>query len=326
MLRTAFTDLVGCQIPIQLASMGGGVVTPELAGAVSKAGGLGMLQRAGSTPLADRIAQLEQAEARPFGINFVPALGQGDQAEVELAAAHARLVEFFWADPDPALVDLVHAGGALAGWQVGSVEEARRAADAGCDLIVAQGVEAGGHVRGTVALLPLLVGVLEAVTVPVLAAGGIASARSMAAVLAAGAAGVRVGTRFLATRESGAHPDYVAALLAAGTGATVLTTAFSVGWPDAPHRVLGSAVAAAEAFDGEVVGTHTAGTASRPLPRLAAQTPSREVTGTVAAMALYAGQGVGQVTEVTGAAQVVTGLAQGAERLLRRWSGGTASR
>jgi NAD(P)H-dependent flavin oxidoreductase YrpB (nitropropane dioxygenase family) len=249
MLTTAFTELVGCRVPIQLAPMGGGVVTPELAIAVTRAGGLGMLQRTDSTPLADRIGRLEQAQARPFGVNFVlHTPSPNDRAEVELAASRARLVEFFWADPDPALVELVHAGGALAGWQVGSVEEAERAADAGCDLVIAQGVEAGGHVRGTVALLPLLAGVLEVVTVPVLAAGGIASARSMAAVLAAGAAGVRVGTRFLATPESGAHPDYVAALLAADSEATVLTEAFAVGWPKAPHRVLGSALQAAEAF------------------------------------------------------------------------------
>lgn len=172
---------------------------------------------AGPGPLADRIGRLEQAGVGPFGVNFLlydPS--QDDRAAIELAASRARVVEFFWADPDPALVDLVHAGGALAGWQVGSVEEARRAVDAGCDLVVAQGVEAGGHVRGTMALLPLLAGVLDAVMVPVLAAGGIASARSMAAVLAAGAAGVRVGTRFLATAESGAHPEYVAALLARG--------------------------------------------------------------------------------------------------------------
>jgi NAD(P)H-dependent flavin oxidoreductase YrpB (nitropropane dioxygenase family) len=299
--------------------MGGGVVTPELAIAVSKAGGLGMLQFAGVTPLADRIALLERAGAGPFGVNFVPGLGQGSQADVELAAAHARLVEFFWAEPDPALVSFVHASGALAGWQVGSVDEARRAADAGCDLVIAQGVEAGGHVRGTAGLLPLLAGVLEAVPVPVLAAGGIASARSVAAVLAAGAAGVRVGTRFLATPESGAHPDYVAALLATGAEGTVLTRAFSVGWPDAPHRVLRSALAAADAFEGEVVGIHRTGPQERPLPKMAAQTPSREVTGTVAAMALYAGEGAGEITEVIPAAQVVTELAQGARELLERW-------
>ncbi len=319
MLRTAFTDLVGCEVPIQLAPMGGGVATPELAIAVSTAGGLGMLQRVGPDPLADRIGRLQQAQAGPFGVNFtLHDRRPDDHAEIELAARRARLVEFFWADPDASLVELVHAGGALAGWQVGSVGEAKRAVDAGCDLVVAQGVEAGGHVRGTMALLPLLAAVLEVVTVPVVAAGGIASARSMAAVLGAGAAGVRIGTRFLATPESGAHPDYVAALLAADGEATVLTEAFALGWPDAPHRVLRSALEAAEAFPGEVVGMVHSGTVSEPLPRLSARTPSRDVSGTVAAMAMYAGQGVGQVTDVTPAAQVVAELAQEAAQMLQR--------
>jgi nitronate monooxygenase len=143
----------------------------------------------------------------------MPFLDRSNLSDVKLAARRVRLVEFFFDTPDPALISLVHAGGALAGWQVGSVAEARQAVNAGCDLIIAQGLEAGGHVRGAVGLLPLLADVLEVVTVPVLAAGGIASARAMAAVLAAGAAGVRVGTRFVATQESGAHPDYVAALV-----------------------------------------------------------------------------------------------------------------
>jgi NAD(P)H-dependent flavin oxidoreductase YrpB (nitropropane dioxygenase family) len=320
MLETAFTELVGCRVPIQLAAMGGGITTPELVVAVSGAGGLGMLQRAGTRPLAERIAEIEHAGAGPFGVGFTPALGQGEPEEVELAASRARLVEFFWADPDPELVALVHTGGALAGWQVGSVEEARRAADAGCDLVIAQGVEAGGHVRGTVALFPLLAEVLEAVSVPVVAAGGIASARSMAAALAAGAAAVRVGTRFLATAESGAHPDYLAALLAAGQTDTVLTTAFAVGWPDAPHRVLASALAAAEALDDETVGALEVDGEPQPVPRFAARTPSREVTGSVEAMALYAGEGVGLVTEIGDAASLVGELADGAEALLRRWT------
>lgn len=322
MVETAFTELVGCRVPIQLAAMGGGITTPALVSAVSRAGGLGMLQRGGTRPLAERIADIESAQAGPFGVNFVPALGQGDPQEVELAASRARLVEFFWAEPDPRLVESVHAGGALAGWQVGSVEEARRAADAGCDLVVAQGAEAGGHVRGTVALLPLLAGVLDAVSVPVVAAGGIASARSMAAALAAGASAVRIGTCFLATPESGAHPDYVAALLAAGAEDTVLTTAFSVGWPDAPHRVLAVAVAAAEAFDRETVGTLQVNGESQPLPRFGARTPSREVSGAIEAMALYAGEGVGQVTEIREAESLVRELSTGAETLLRHWSAG----
>jgi nitronate monooxygenase len=301
--------------------MGGGITTPALVSAVSRAGGLGMLQGGGIRPLAERMDEIERARAGPFGVNFVAALGQGEPPEVELAATRAPLVEFFYSDPDQRLVELVHAGGALAGWQVGSVEEARRAVDAGCDMIVVQGLEAGGHVRGTVALLPLLVAVLDVVTVPVVAAGGIATARAMAAALAAGADGVRVGTRFLATPESGAHPDYVAAVLAAGAEDTALTTRFSIGWPGAPHRVLASALTAVEAFEGEHVGTLTVDGEPQPLRRFSARTPSREVSGAVAAMALYAGQGVGQVTEVMGAAEVVAELADEAERLLRRWNG-----
>ena len=322
-MPTAFTKLVGCRVPVQLAAMGGGVTTPELAAAVSRAGGLGMLQRNDSRPLADRISELEQDGAGPYGVNFVlHSFGRADHADVELAASHARLVEFFWGDPDDRLVAMVHSGGAIASWQIGSVDEAQRAVDAGCEMVVAQGVEAGGHVRGTTGLLPLLAGVLDAVDVPVLAAGGIATARSMAAVLAAGAAGVRVGTRFLATVESGAHPGYVSALLTADGDATVLTEAFSVGWPEAPHRVLRSAVAAAEAFDSPIVGTVQNPAGAVNLPRLAARTPSREVRGTIAAMALYAGQGVGQITQVMPASQVVAELTEGAQRLLERWHTG----
>ena len=163
-----------------------------------------MLQRAGTRPLAERIAEIEREQAGPFGVNFVPALGQGDPQEVELAP-RARAS---WSSSGPS---------PSRGWSSGCTLAARSPAGrsarsrkealptAGCDLVVAQGVEAGGHVRGTVALLPLLAGVLDAVSVPVVAAR-IASARSMAAALAAGASAVRIGTRFLATPESGAHP------------------------------------------------------------------------------------------------------------------------
>lgn len=321
-MATAFTELIGCQVPIQQAAMGG-ATTPQLAVAVSRAGGLGMLEHASPIPLVDRIAELEQAHAGPFGVNFLmPFLDRSNLDDVELAAGRARLVEFFYDTPDPSLVSLVHAGGALAGWQIGSVAEARQAVDAGCDLIIAQGLEAGGHVRGAVGLLPLLADVLDVVTVPVLAAGGISSARAMAAALAAGAAGVRVGTRFVATQESGAHPDYVAALLAAHADATMLVEAFSVGWPDAPHRVLSSAVAAARAHPDEVVAMWQTPSGSQPIPLWFVATPNREMTGHVEAMALYAGQGVGQVNQVVPAAQVVTELAEGADRLLRRWGAG----
>jgi len=249
------------------------------------------------------------------GMNFLmPFL---DPAAVEVAASRARVVEFFYADPDAALVRRVHDGGALAAWQVGSLTEARAAAEAGCDFIVAQGTEAGGHVRGQVSLLPLLDAVLNAVDIPVVAAGGIGTARGMAAVLAAGASGVRVGTRFVATHEANAHPSYVDALLRASAGDTVLTTAFSVMWPDAPHRVLRSCVEAAEAVKDDIVAEMPLGVMRMPVPKFSVPSPSRDTTGTIEAMALYAGESVGAVTAVVSAAEVVRELAEGAERLLR---------
>ncbi|HET6793596.1 MAG TPA: nitronate monooxygenase, partial [Acidimicrobiales bacterium] len=157
-VSNAFTDLVGCRLPLQQAGMGG-VATPELALAVTGAGALGMLGTPGG---ADALtATLDDVTGRadgPVGINFL--MPFCDPAAVEVAAARLRLVEFFWGGPDPAMVARVHDGGALCAWQVGSADEASAAYDAGCDLVVAQGVEAGGHVRGTVGLLPLLDAVL----------------------------------------------------------------------------------------------------------------------------------------------------------------------
>jgi NAD(P)H-dependent flavin oxidoreductase YrpB (nitropropane dioxygenase family) len=193
---------------------------------------------------------------------------------------------------------------------VGSAGEARAAVDAGCDLVVAQGVEAGGHVRGTVGLLPLLDDVLAAVgrDVPVGAAGGIGTGRAMAAALAAGADAVRVGTRFLAASEADVHPEYLARLIDAGAADTVLTTAFSVMWPDAPHRVLRSAVEEADACADEIVGELVMGDNRMPLPRFAVPCPGRTTTGRIGAMALYAGQSVGAVRRMQPAAEIVAEL------------------
>jgi NAD(P)H-dependent flavin oxidoreductase YrpB (nitropropane dioxygenase family) len=319
MLSTRFTTLVGCTVPIQQAGMGG-VAGPRLAGAVAAAGALGMVgsARIPAPVLTRMLDQLRQDAAGPVGVNvLIPFL---DLACVEVAASRVRVVEFFYASPDPALIRTVHAGGALACWQIGSEEEARAAADAGADLIVAQGMEAGGHVRGTIGLLPLLDRVLGAVSVPVIAAGGIATARGMAAALAAGADAVRVGTRFVVAEESDAHPQYQDALIQAGAGDTVLTEAFSVMWPHAPHRVLRSAVEAAQAHPSDQVGEMVLGGERLPLPRFAVPTPTRQTTGAIGAMALYAGQSVGAVQARQPAAEIIRELADGAARLLARWS------
>jgi nitronate monooxygenase len=309
-MDTSFTRLVGCRHPLQQAAMGG-VARPELAGAVAAAGALGMLCEFDVDPATKRMtAALELAGGGAVGMGFFGHWMEPDFATFEEAAARLRVVEVFWTEPDAELVERARsAGPALVAWQVGSAESALAAADVGCDFVVLQGVEAGGHVYGTVGRDELLASVLGRTTIPVLVAGGIASADAVAAAIGAGAAGVRVGTRFVATPESNAHPAYADALVAARSGEdTVLTETFCEGWPDAPHRVLRSAVAAATAFDGDVVGHLVAGEVRVAVPRFGVATPSRRVEGEIAAMAMYAGTGVGDVTAVQPAADVVADL------------------
>jgi NAD(P)H-dependent flavin oxidoreductase YrpB (nitropropane dioxygenase family) len=273
--------------------------------------------------ISDVFEQLPRDTPGAFGANIIPHFVEPDQmrATIEAAAAQARVVEFFYSDPDAGLVDLVHARGALACWQVGSLTEALAAEAAGCDFIVAQGIEAGGHVRGRISLLALLGEVLDAVKIPVLAAGGIGSGRALAAVLAAGADGARVGTRFIAAEEANAHPTHIEGLIAASPGDTVYTGAFHVGWEDAPHRVLRSALAAAEAFESEIVGesTNIYTGESYPIERFQSTGIHSGTTGAVEAMPLWAGESVGGVKRVQPAAEIVQELAGEAERLLRRW-------
>jgi NAD(P)H-dependent flavin oxidoreductase YrpB (nitropropane dioxygenase family) len=206
-------------------------------------------------------------------------------------------------------------------WQVGSLDEAVAAERAGCDFIVVQGTEAGGHVRGETSLLPLLSQVLDGVSVPVVAAGGIATARSLAGVLACGCGAARIGTRFIAAAESGAHPCYVKAVLAASAADTCLTQAFSGMWPNAPHRVLRSAIAAAEALTEDVIGEAHHAEQVFPVHRFSVIAPTSTTTGRIDAMALYAGESVGNVTSVQPAAAIVSALVAGAERLLGEATG-----
>jgi nitronate monooxygenase len=317
-LSTSFTKLTGCRVPIQLAPMP--IVTLELATAVADAGGLAMVSalRAPTPYLVDTLEKAASRTGGPIGVNFViPFL---NRETLKAVASRAKVVELFFGDPDPAIIEEVHAAGALACWHIGSVDEAIAAERAGCDLIAAQGTEAGGHVRGRLGLFPLLGQVLEVVQVPVIASGGIGTAHSMAAALAAGAAAVRVGTRFVAAQESDAHPAYVDALIRARAEDTVLTETFSVGWPDAPHRVLRSCVEAADSFTGDMVGQGARGGATYPVPRFAPPSPNRATVGDIAAMALYAGESVDAVRRIQPAAEIVRELSEGAERLLRTWS------
>jgi len=332
LLRTKFTELLGCTVPLQQAGMGK-IASPALAAAVADAGGLGMVSGiAGAPPeyVAKILDGLHRSTSGAFGANFIVD-GVRDEASgkldadfvkvLEVAASRAPLVEFFYTHPDPELVEMAHTGGALVSWQVGSAPEAV-AAEAGCDLIVAQGTEAGGHVRGTIGVLALLGEVLPSAKVPVVAAGGIGTGRAMAAALAAGASAVRVGTRFVAAEEAGTHPAYVERLIAASAKDTILTEAFSANWPNAPHRVLRSCVEAVERFQGEFVGETAQPWAPGvrvPVQTRASFVADKTTTGEFDAMPLWAGESVDGVKRIQKAGEIVRELADEAERHLRKW-------
>jgi len=301
---TRFTDLVGCRLPLQLAGMAR-VAGAELAAAVATAGGLGMIG-IGRLPRGALEITLDRIDALADGVVGATFIVPYVQPElIGVVAERLPVVEFFYGWPDPALV----AAAPLVGWQVGSADEARAAADAGCAYVIAQGVEAGGHVRGRQTMVQVLDEVCAAVVIPVVAAGGIGTAEAVRAALDGGADAVRVGTRFVAAAESDAHPVYVDALVASTGADTVLTEAFSVGWPDAPHRVLASAIAQAAATTADPVAEmYVEGQGLVPVPRFSTSPPTTATTGDIAAMALYAGQAVGDVRRRQPAADIVAEL------------------
>src|SRR5215469_16397653 len=219
--------------------MGPDLTGPELVASVCNAGGFGILQAQLCPPplLRAQITHLRALTDKPFGVNFILHLPHRDGVELCLEERVAAL-SFFWGDPAE-FVAPAHAAGLAVIHQVGSVASAVRSCRAGVDVIIAQGVEAGGHVAGTVSTMALVPRIVDAVAPTlVLAAGGIADARGLVAALCLGADGVVMGTRFLATSEANAHPVYKAKLVAATEEDTVRTILFGHGWPNAPHRAL----------------------------------------------------------------------------------------
>jgi len=217
-------DLQRLEVPVVQAGMGG-ISRHELAAAVSDAGGLGTIAGV-RAPIAEEIAAAREITGRPIAVNLLlPFLRPGDAAQ----AAGADAIVTFWGEPRRlAKTTWIH--------QCGSVPEAKAAAAAGADAVIAQGLEAGEHVRGTLPPLDLLKRVGAAVEIPILAAGAIIDVDDVRAALDAGASAAVVGTRFLLSNESHAHPEYKRRCLEAGE--TVLTELFGLGWPDAPHRVV----------------------------------------------------------------------------------------
>ncbi|MHB8529789.1 MAG: NAD(P)H-dependent flavin oxidoreductase [Caulobacteraceae bacterium] len=324
-MKTALTERVGIAHPIILAPMGG-ASSPALAAAVSNAGGLGMLALSWQSPeeIRRQIRETRSLTAAPFGVNLVLARPQEERLAACLAEG-VRIVSFFWGEPG-ALAAEAHAAGAVVLHTVASAAEARTALDQGAEILVAQGWEAGGHVKGEVATLPLVRAVVDVARgAPVVAAGGIADGRGLAAVLALGAAGAWIGTRFLASAEAAIHPRYRERLLAAGETDTVHSGLFDVGWPDAPHRTLrNSTVAAWEAAgrpppgsrpgEGEVIAATAVG---GPMARYQSVTPAIGASGDIDALSLWAGQGVGMVRQIMPAGEIVREIAEEARATLK---------
>ena len=323
-IATALTRLLDLDVPIVQAPIGG-LAVPPLAAAVANAGGLGMLALTWRDPdeLPALIAETRRLTDRSFGVNLV--LADNLQAErVRICLEQGvRLISLFWGDPTPFLPD-IHAAGALACLTVGSAEEARRAVAAGVDIVVAQGWEAGGHVWGDVASLPLIPAVVDAVgPVPVIAAGGIGDGRGLAAVLALGAVGAWMGTRFVMSEEAPAHPRYRELLAAARETDTLHSRVFDGGWPDASHRTLrnstvehwlaaGSPPSGSRPREGEAIASRD----GAQLMRYGSDSPHRDTNGQIEAMSLWSGQSVGLVDELLPAAEIVRRIADEAATVL----------
>lgn len=317
-------ELLGLALPIVQAPIGS-PCTVELVTAASNAGALGVLPVSwdDEDTLSARLALLARCRG-PVAINLVLEWSQEDRLQRCLDAG-IRIISTFWGSPRR-LTPRIHDASAIHIHSVGSVDEARAAADIGVDVIVAQGWEAGGHVRGRVGGLALIPEVVDAVApIPVLAAGGICAGRALAAAMSLGAQGAWVGSAFLVATESAAHDSYCRAVLDSSAEDTVHGVVFDGGWPSAPHRVIRNATVRSWETAGRPAGGRRPGVGDvvahdadgGAVLRYADLAPTSEVTGDAAAMALYAGQGVGQISQRQPAASIIERMSADALRVLQ---------
>jgi nitronate monooxygenase len=318
----ALLERIGIELPVVQAGMGGGLSTHELAAAVSEAGGLGTIGFLAPDDLRREIAEARRRTEKPIAVNLLLPFARTSHFE---AADDADVVVTFWGRPQRRTARVwIH--------QCGSVEEALTAREAGADAVIAQGVEAGGHVRGALPAGELLAQTKGAVGgFPVLSAGGVTAGKETMERLDAGAAAVVSGTRFLMSEESGAHGVYKERL--AGASETVLTELFGLGWP-AQHRVVPNAAterwlkgdrrgpAWLRAIQRATAPALARAPVSLQLRLAATQSPSRPMFGPAAATTggpvslvdagpLYAGECIARIGDVRPAAELVAQLSPG---------------
>ncbi len=335
MIRTKLTDRYGIELPFVSAGMGF-IALPPLAAAVSNSGGFGQLAAGAAPPeiLRDLVRATQALTSHPFAVNLIiETIAFGPLA----TEAHLRVcieervpaVVFHWAPPPIEWVRMLKGAGCDVWLQTSSIATAQAAIASGVDIIIAQGGEAGGHNRGTTGLFTLLPRMVDAVTpAPVIAAGGIADGRGMAAALCLGAAGVCVGTRLVATVESNAHDEYKHRITEATEEDIARTCIFGPEWPDAPMRVIRNRVVREwEGNDAktppqpdppQTIGRTMLGGREYLMPKFAAILPTPETTGDFEEMCLAAGESAALVTTIGPAQAIVQMIAQEAEQILER--------
>jgi NAD(P)H-dependent flavin oxidoreductase YrpB (nitropropane dioxygenase family) len=333
---TPFCRALGITHPIFSVGFGLGA-GPELVAAVSRAGGCGVLGGSG-VPVGElrrRIDRVRELTERPFGVNVILAAHDAPEAtghdraavreKIEAAVeARVALLILFWGDPAPFVAE-AHRHGVAVVVQVGSVEEAAAAAAAGVDAVIAQGIEAGGHVRGTTSIWELLPEVVETLApLPVLASGGIGDGAGLARALELGAQGVSLGTRFVASEEAEIHPVHKCRVVESSAADTVYTDLFDAWWPNAPHRVLrnrtfeeweatGRPPAGARPGEQTSIGTRSWPTGEREdWPRYAVGLVPPQFEGDLERVPLLVGESCSAVDRIAPAAEIVAELVRDA--------------
>ena len=313
---------------------------PDLAAAVSNAGGFGVIGASAFLPdaIPGLVRQVRDRTTRPFGVNIIIDIDEpdftdddrailGQQVSAAISAKVAAVV-LFWGDPSP-YIEEAHRGGVRVIIQVGSLDEAKAAATAGVDAVIAQGVEAGGHVRGSTSIWTLLPAVVEAIKpVPVLASGGIGDGAGVARAIGLGAQGVSLGTRFVASDEFSAHPAYKRRIVGGTASDTVLNELYDVWWRNAPHRTLrNKTVAEWEAAgrppsgkrpgEGTSIGRRRIGSgAIVDWPRYAIGVAPPDFDGDIEYAPLWAGESCSVVNDIRPAGDIVRDLAREADAIL----------
>jgi enoyl-[acyl-carrier protein] reductase II len=311
-IHTPICDLLGVEYPVLLAGMGG-VSYAEVAAAVSNAGGFGSLGMAGCTPgfIRDQMRAVQALTDKPFGVDLLTAQPESLTASVDIIIEEGAKAFIAGLGVPVAIIDRLKQAGVIVMCMAGNLRHAVKAAEAGCDVIIAQGTEGGGH-TGSVASVALWPQCVDAVDIPVIAAGGLFDGRGLAAALAMGCQGVWMGTRFIASAEAHAGQPYKDALVKMGESDTVISKVFT------GKTLRALANRSTREFEGQT---------AKPFPMQALESAAMNRLGPIAGvvddvdpdfMCLAAGQGGGGITEILPAGEIVHRIVSEAEASLGR--------